>query len=236
MYFLQEVQPRVANMFMFVPMLALVRPWTIVTYMFLHGSMSHLLFNMLGLWWFGSAVEARLGARRFLILYFISGITGAMLSLIFSMGAAVIGASAGVFGVMLAFARFWPDHTILLWFVLPVRARTLVVLTTLLSIWSGFGGVGGNVAHFAHLGGYLGALIYLRLIERRAGEFKRKAASAPPEAVKKLDAWRAIDIARIHPVNRDEVQRIISKANAGGMGALTPEEALFLSNFVPTGD
>jgi len=233
-FFLQVMQPRLTWGFEFVPMLALYRPWTIITYMFLHGGFMHLAFNMLGLWFFGSGVETRIGSRRFLFLYFISGVTGALLSVIFARQAAIIGASAGVFGVMLAFARFWPDTTIMIWGIIPVKARMLVIITTLMALWSGFGRVSDGVAHFAHLGGYVGAWLYLKWIERRLGDFRKKAVGPRPEATKKLEGWHTIDVTRIHPVNRDEVQRLINKASTGGMAALTPEEALFLSNFVPT--
>ena len=235
-YFVQRTQPALTDALVFVPFLALARPWTFVTYMFLHGGMMHLVFNMLGLWFFGSGVETRMGSQRFMLLYFLSGISGALLSMVFSMGTAVIGASAGVFGVMLAFARFWPDTLIMVWGIIPVPARMLVIITTVMSVWSGFGGGGGNVAHFAHLGGFAGAWLYLKWWERGRGDFKKRAVSGPANVVKRVDGWRAIDLARVHQVNRDEVSRLMDKAAKEGAGSLTPEERLFLSNFVPTTD
>ena len=232
-YFVQVTRPELANAFVFIPFLALARPWTVVTYMFLHGGLMHLGFNMLGLWFFGSGVETRLGSRRFLLLYFLSGISGALLSMAFSMGSGVIGASAGVFGVMLAFARFWPDTMIYVWGVIPVPARMLVILTTVMSIWAGFGGGGGNVAHFAHLGGFAGAWLYLKWWERGRGEFRKRAVVEPARALKHVEDLRAIDLSRVHQVNRDEVSRLIDKAGTEGAASLTPEERLFLSNFVP---
>src|SRR4051812_18115748 len=86
------------------PRLALTHPWTLVTYMFLHGGLGHIFFNMLGLYFFGSRVEDRLGSNRFITLYFISGISGGILSFVFAYYAAVIGASGSIFGVMLAYA------------------------------------------------------------------------------------------------------------------------------------
>ena len=231
-FFVQEARPDIANAFVFHPFFLFRRPWTIVTYMFLHGGMMHLFFNMLGLWFFGSGVETRLGSTRFTVFYFLCGITGALLNTMFS-GGGLIGASAGVFGVMFAFARFWPDTRIMLYFVIPVKARTLVILTTLLAFWSGFGGVGGNVAHFAHLGGFAGAWLYLKWWERGRTGFRKRAVAGPAEVVKRADGWRAIDLARVHQVNRDEVGRLVDKAAKDGIGALTPEERLFLSNFVP---
>jgi membrane associated rhomboid family serine protease len=225
-----------ANELVFVPSLVLVRPWTVVTYMFLHGDLMHLLFNMLALFFFGPRVEDRILSRPFAILYFLSGITGALLSMIFSPGSPIIGASGGVFGVMLAFAWFWPDERIFIWGVFPVPARVLVIFTTILSLFSGFGGMGGGIAHFGHLGGYLGAFLYLRWLDRKRTAFKRRATTAPSEVVQRAANYKAIDLARVHEVNREEIARIIEKINAQGMGSLSLQEAAFLANFVPPDD
>lgn len=223
----------------FYPPLAFVRPWTIITYMFVHGGLWHIGFNMLALFFFGPRVEERLGSRQFLWLYFISGVSGAVLSFLMTPGASIVGASAAIFGVMLAFAYFWPDAPILIWGIIPIPARILVILTTVLALWSGFGGGGGNIAHFAHLGGYAGAFIYLKAIERRRGDFKRRASGAA--VVRTITPRRAskppvIDMQRVHEVNRDEVNRILDKISAQGMEALTPQERLFLSNFAKLDD
>jgi membrane associated rhomboid family serine protease len=235
-FFLQSTLLGLANAFRFEPALALVRPWTVVTYMFLHSDLMHLLFNMLALFFFGPRVEERILSRPFAILYFVSGITGALLSVIVSSGSPLIGASGGVFGVMLAFAWFWPEEKIFIWGVLPVPARVLVIVTTLFALWSGFGGMGGGVAHFAHLGGYLGAFLYLRWLDRKRTAFKRLATAAPPDAVRRVAGYRAIDLARVHEVNREEVTRILDKITAQGLGSLTPQETTFLSSFVPPDD
>ncbi len=235
-FFVQSALPGLANAFVFVPALGLVRPWTVVTYMFLHGDLMHLLFNMLSLFFFGPRVEDRVHSRQFAILYFLSGITGALLSVIFSPGSPIIGASGGVFGVMLAFAWFWPHETIFIWGILPVPARVLVILTTLFALWSGFGGVGGGIAHFAHLGGYLGAFLYLRWLDRKRTAFKRQATAPPPDAVRRVAGYKAIDLASVHEVNREEVNRLLDKISAQGLGSLTPGETTFLSSFVPSDD
>ena len=232
-FFLQETLPALANAMVFVPRLALIRPWSIVTYMFLHGGIMHLAFNMLSLFFFGPRVEARLGSRHFAVLYFISGIVGAILSMIFSPMAAIIGASAGVFGVMLAFAWFWPNEQILIWGILPMPARMLVILTTVFSLWVGFGAAGSGIAHFAHLGGYAGAFLYLKWLERKRGAFKRKVDAVSPALGKRLHKAPSIDMSRVHEVNRDEVNRLLDKISAHGVASLTPQEQLFLSNFVP---
>ena len=236
-FFLQFTLRGIENAFVFYPGDVLTHPWTMVTYMFFHAGVTHILFNMLGLYFFGPRVEARLGTRRFTILYFLSGVSGALLSLVLS-PAPIIGASAGVFGVMLAFAYFWPHELIYIYGVLPVPARVLVIITTVLSLWSGFSG-GGGIAHFAHLGGYAGAFLYLLWIqraERRArGAFRRQVAKGAPRVPAGTD-FRSIDRSSIHEVNRAEVDRILDKISAQGIDSLTPEERIFLSNFVPMDD
>ncbi|HET9949990.1 MAG TPA: rhomboid family intramembrane serine protease, partial [Longimicrobiales bacterium] len=106
-------------------------PWTLVTYMFLHAGIGHLLFNMLGLFFFGPRLETRLGSRRFLVLYFVSGLGGALLTFVFAPNAAVVGASAAVLGVLMGFAMFWPRERIYIWGILPLEAWLLVTLYVL---------------------------------------------------------------------------------------------------------
>lgn len=235
-YFLQSTTDWITGAMIFVPRLILVRPWTIITYMFLHAGVMHLAFNMLGLFFFGPRVEERLGSQSFLYLYMISGIAGALLSLVMGPSAAVLGASAAVFGVMLAFAWFWPDAPIHIWGVLPIKARTLVIITTLLSLWSGLGGVRSNVAHFAHLGGYAGAFLYLKWLDRKRGEFRKRATAAAPVRELKFTKRPEVDLQKVHEVNREEVNRILDKISAHGMSSLTPQERVFLSNFAPADD
>lgn len=235
-FFLQSALPGLESLFMFIPRAVLFRPWTPVTYMFLHGGLMHLLFNMLGLYFFGSRVEERLGARPFLILYFLSGLSGALLSSLFAPAAPIIGASAGVFGVMLAFAYFWPHAIIHIYGIIPVPARVLVIITTALTLWNGLAGGRSGIAHFAHLGGYVGAYLYLKWVERNRGAFKRKVEAAPPITAARVLDLRTIDLTSAHELNREEVNRILDKVNAEGIGSLTPQERIFLSNFMPADD
>ena len=235
---LQVVLPGLAGLLVFAPSEVLTRPWTILTYMFLHGGFSHLFFNMLGLFFFGGRVEHRLGGRDFARLYFVSGVAGALLSMGLAPRAAIIGASGGVFGVSLAFAMFWPRERIYIWGVLPVEAWLLVAINTGLSIFSGFGGTGSGVAHFAHLGGYLGAWAYLTVRERysSARRFQRQVRAVPPAADRAVrERLDRLQLDGVHALTRAEVDRILDKISAQGMGSLTPEERLFLSNFVPPG-
>jgi membrane associated rhomboid family serine protease len=239
LFFLQKTVMGPYEVFLvFQPRYILRLPWTLVTYMFLHGDLMHILFNMLSLFFFGPRVESRMGSRHFTVMYFLAGIVGALLSMLLSPNAALIGASAGVFGVMMGFAHYWPHEVIYIWGIIPVPARLLVILTTIMAYWMGMTGGGGNVAHFAHLGGYAGAFLFLLWLDRRKGAFRKVATAPPVEVAKKVDSgrWKAIDVQKIHQVNRDEVNRILDKISAQGIGSLTPEETLFLSNFVPPDD
>jgi membrane associated rhomboid family serine protease len=239
-FFLQSVSDGLTAQLAFYPLLQFIiqRPWTMFTYMFLHGGLGHLFFNMLALYFFGPRVEGRIGSRNFVNLYLISGLSGALLSWILPTHASIIGASGAVFGVSLAFAMFWPTTQILIWGVLPVQARVLVGVYTLYSLFAGFSGFESGTAHFAHLGGYAGAFLYLKWLgargERTVKEFKKRAGGTVPDD--KLGNWKKVDAKSVHELNRDEVNRILDKISARGLASLTPQERLFLSNFVPPDD
>lgn len=235
-FFLQDSLPAVVDAMVFIPSAALVRPWTVVTYMFLHGGFGHIFFNLLSLFIFGPRLEDRLGGRAFLGLYFCSGIAGALLSIPFS-NAGIIGASGGVFGVLLGYAWFWPRHQIMIWGIIPIQARYMVLIMTAISLYSGFSpGAGGNIAHFAHLGGFVGGYLFLRFLQRRSGSerFKRQLQPAAPRletTAGAMDRWKKIKRDGLHEVNRDELDRILDKISASGIASLTPDEREFLDRF-----
>ena len=120
----------------FVPYDILSRPWTVITYMFAHGNFMHLLFNMLGLFFFGPPLEALWGSREFIKYYLLCGLGGAALSFALAFGSPIIGASAAVYGIMLAFAMTWPDQPIYIWGIFPVPAKILVVIMAVMTFWS----------------------------------------------------------------------------------------------------
>jgi membrane associated rhomboid family serine protease len=227
-------RPGLMNQFVLVPALILERPWTILTYQFLHAGLFHLLFNMLGLFFFGPRLEARIGSGHFIRLYLLSGICGAALS-IFTPNAAIIGASGAVFGVLFGFARYWPRERIYIWGVLPIEARVLVIVLAGLAIWGGFSR-SGNVAHFAHLGGFVGGWVYLAILQRnsRARKFKKKVegpAQVRPTG-RDLERWEAVPLESLHPLNREEFLQVLEKARALGPSALTGQERAFLDRFL----
>ena len=156
------------SLFALWPLEAGFLPWQIVSSAFLHGSISHLAFNMLGLWMFGREVEEGLGSTRFWVLYIVSVIAAAITQLVFVALSGVIvptvGASGGVFGLLLAWAVFFPDREVVPLFPpIPMRARTYAAGYAGIELLLGVTGTAQGVAHFAHLGGMLGAwLLILR--------------------------------------------------------------------------
>lgn len=232
----QQASPLVTEWGVFQPLDAFRYPWTWITYMFLHGGVAHLFFNMLSLYFFGPAVESRLGARNFLWLYFVSGVAGALLYFFTTRGS-MLGASAAVYGVMLAFAKYWPRERIYIWGILPLEAWMLIAIMTVVSVF----GIGQGVAHYAHLGGFGGAYIYLKWMELRspARAFKRRVERSESSAVFATEAgamrrWGRIPLDALHPINRSEVDRLLAKARTTGVGSLTPDERATLDRFAQT--
>jgi membrane associated rhomboid family serine protease len=142
-------------------------PWQIVSYSFLHGSITHLLFNMLALYMFGSDVERVFGPRRFAVYYFVSVVTAGLAQLAVSAAAQMppyptVGASGGVFGLLLAFGLYFPRRMVMLIFPpIPMPAWLFVTLYGALELFLGVTGTQEGVAHFAHLGGMLGGYLVI---------------------------------------------------------------------------
>src|SRR3954464_16033779 len=143
-------------------------PWQIVSYSFLHASFWHLFVNMFALYMFGGELERLWGQRRFVRLYFASVVAAAVTQLLFSSlsGAPAyptVGASGGIFGLLLAYAMYFPHRTIVLLIPpIPMPAWLFVTLYGLLELYLGITGTQEGVAHVAHLGGMLGAWLMIR--------------------------------------------------------------------------
>jgi membrane associated rhomboid family serine protease len=234
--------PWFVETFAFQPGQILTRPWTPLTYMFLHGGFLHLAFNMLMLFVFGAAVEERLGARRFALYYFLCGLGGAVLSfglMLTAPSVAVLGASGAVYGVALAFAMFWPNARLFVFpLPVPVKAKWLVIFLATMSLLSAVLGARDGVAHFAHLGGFLFGFIFLRVegsVRERAREVfarPRLAHVVPPRRAREraAAATEAPKPKGRDPSVYDEVDRVLDKISEQGMDSLTPEEQRLLTD------
>ncbi len=149
------------------PLGELFQPWQVVTYAFLHGSITHILFNMIGLVTFGNELEIYWGTRRFLLFYFASVITAAITQLIVTaaMGEYVptVGASGGIYGLLLGFAMLFPHRRVTLLFPpIPMPAWVFALVFAGLELYLGVTGTSSGVAHFAHLGGMAGGYLVMR--------------------------------------------------------------------------
>jgi membrane associated rhomboid family serine protease len=175
-FLLQQLDhPLVEGLFALWPLGSpLFRPWQLLTYAFLHGSVLHIFFNMFALYMFGRALEAYWGGRRLVVFFLVCVLTAALTQLVAQRGSGineeVIGASGGVFGVLLAFAWYFPRQRIMLLFPpIPMPAWLFVTIYGLLELFFGVTGTEQGVAHFAHLGGMLGgalSILYWRTRHR----------------------------------------------------------------------
>ena len=147
--------------------------WQLITYAFLHGNVPHILFNMWGLWLFGSEIERYLGPRRLLMIFFASVVTAAVSQLLVPFWfhiepAPTVGASGGVFGLLLAYAFMFPQRKLALIFLpIPISAWLFAALYAGVELYLGITGSQEGVAHFAHLGGMIGSGILLAYWGRR---------------------------------------------------------------------
>ena len=146
--------------------------WQPFTYMFLHGGVFHILFNMLALWMFGVELERMWGSRYFTKFYFVTGGGAALTTLLLSFAplpfadrlydSLTIGASGAVYGVLLAYALYFPNRPIYMYFFFPIPAKYFVMIMGAISLYSSMGATGGGVAHTTHLGGLVAAYLYLK--------------------------------------------------------------------------
>jgi membrane associated rhomboid family serine protease len=138
--------------------------WQPFTYLFLHGNLMHILFNLFALWMFGSDLERTWGSRQFLFYFFLCGVGAAIFDVLLQPSAQIptIGNSGAVYGVLLAFALLFPDRPIFLWFVIPVKAKWFVLGMGVIEFVMSLSSPGSGISHIAHVGGMLIGLIYLR--------------------------------------------------------------------------
>jgi membrane associated rhomboid family serine protease len=195
--------------------------WTIGTYMFVHGGFWQLALNMYALWLFGPRVEWKWGSREFVRFYLFCGLGGWFAHLLFVPGdSLLIGASAAVFGVMLAYASLWPDEQLFVFGVIPTTVRWLVIFVGALNIVGGIAlaGAQGGIAYLAHAGGLAAGWLYLRMtaavnlnrLRQGVSPVPDEQDDVPPRAVPRaLPRTRARE--RDHVDNIDDV---VARSNA----------------------
>ncbi|MCP4548313.1 MAG: rhomboid family intramembrane serine protease [bacterium] len=187
--------------------------WQLVTYMFLHDprSLYHIGMNMFVLWMFGREVEYNLGSASFLKIYFASGVIAGLCSL--PMMHPVLGASGAVLGILGVYGQLFPDRTVLLFFIIPIKMRYMIWLIAIGDLFGAIVG-GGNVAHFAHIGGLFAGIIIMR-----TGLYKRGLDLTEMRRKREIDRQRRV---------KERVNEILDKVNREGIGSLSRQEHDFL--------
>jgi membrane associated rhomboid family serine protease len=215
----------IIHLFGLSPKLVLTRGfvWQPLTYMFLHADFWHIFFNMLMTWFLGNTMESVWGRRRFLKYYIACGLGGAAFSAIFTFGGPpVIGASAAVFGLYLAYAMMFPDNTIYLYFLLPIKAKYFVTFFAALQLLFGIAG-GGGIAYFAHLGGMAAGLLFFRREIRTSRIWTRIERWYTGRKYDQKLGWKAQETARI--------DSILDKIASKGFDDLSATERRILENY-----
>jgi membrane associated rhomboid family serine protease len=187
--------------------------WTAFTYMFLHGGLWHLAMNMYTLWIFGPRLEHVWGARGFALFYIWCGLGGAVFHALLGGLAPMVGASAAIFGVMLAYAMHWPRDEIYFFGVIPMRVATLVVLLAAVNLFLGYTSGGSGVAYFAHLGGFAFGFLYLKKPQHVSIDQLRQRVSPAPDVGDDMSP-RATPRPSSRSRHRDEVDEIVAQSKA----------------------
>ncbi len=235
------VFPNWLEWFAYIPdwKIALTQPWRIVTYLFLHHDVWHILFNMLWLYWMGRQVEQDLGPRTFSSIFFISGIGGALLNLLLSgvFGTTpVIGASGAVYGIMVAFALLYPNAPIMLFLLPPLPAK--YVIAGLIAIDVILIGDKTAIARLVHVGGALTGFVIVRahlqgvvitrwidFIIYYVQKLQHTAETAKTKTKPKNPSMRIVEDAEIiEEVDQNELDRILDKIAKTGYDGLSADE------------
>jgi len=217
--------------------------WQLITFQFLHDGLWHLAGNLIGIYFFGRFVEDRLGRTRFLQVYFLSGACGGLLQALLGwpfphhFGMWVVGASAGVFGLITVFALLDPEGVILLFFFLPMRAKYFAVIAAAITLFYVLVPAETHIAHAAHLGGMLTGLAFVRwdsIVEAFTPVRRLTQSRLRPRELMRVPAnggasWRrsrkeaSTDVSATDFISR-EVDPILDKISKHGIHSLTPRE------------
>jgi|ERR1041385_2152368 membrane associated rhomboid family serine protease len=241
-----SLAPLISYIFALYPFGDGFQVWQLLTYMFMHGSLMHLLFNMLALWMFGMDLENEWGSKKFLLYYVICGLGAGLSNLfigpLFGPAGPTVGASGAIYGVLLAFGMMYPDRPIFVYFLLPIRARYFVLLYIIIEVYAGVAGSADGVAHFAHLGGAAVGLVYM-LFERGSLPMQRlwyqtKHRLVSPERVNEYSRSERGEVSdakyfdvhddREERVNQQRIDEILDKISQRGYQSLTEDEKKIL--------
>jgi membrane associated rhomboid family serine protease len=220
--------------------------WQLVTYQFMHVGWTHLLFNCLAIFVFGRDVEATLGRKPYLALYLSSGVVGGLvqsLAGLISMdrfGGPVVGASAAAFGLAAAFALLYPNQILLAYFIIPIRAKYVLLISAVVAVIGLVSGLFGPVdpntvhyAHAAHLGGMLSGILFIRYAMHWHWPRFRGARGQPSRHLVKVPSRGSQTWSPALPIEEDippeeflsrEVDPILEKISAHGIQSLTQRE------------
>jgi len=200
--------------------------WQPVTYMFLHGSFFHILFNMFVLWMFGSDLERTWGSRQFLQYYLICGIGAGLFNVLFQPHSMVpiIGASGAIYGLLVAFALMYPNRLVYLYFLFPVKVKYMVIVLVAIEFFSSMlGSPQSGVAHLAHLGGAVIGFIYIKgILQGRSVKYK-VSSYFHRQRMEKYARQKEQEANLM-----EEVDRILDKINEVGYDNLTKREKKIL--------
>jgi len=205
----------------------------LVTYMFLHGGLFHILINMFILWMFGTEIELTWGTRRFFKYYFLTGIAGGIFTVMFQPNSPVptIGASAAIYGILVAYAVMFPNRTIYLYFLFPIKVKYAVILFVGLEFLASFSSRPDGIGHWAHLGGAAVGFLYLKLdwrLRRITGLFSPRqwwSGIRYRNKSRKLEKNRQ----KTEEIMR-RVDEILDKINEVGIDNISEEERRFLGD------
>lgn len=239
----------VAEWFAFQPANFLAKPWTVLTYAFFHAGVMHLLWNMLTLFFFGPPLEERWGGRGFIKFYLVAAAGGALFSVLFAFldpASYIVGASGATLGLMMAFALIWPDMEVHILGIFPVKMKWLVTGLVFINLAMALEGSGGQTAVLAHLGGMAAAFLYLkspwapsawgdvpsapRKRQQKRGMAlvpwggKKPVVTASPAGTATQTRPAPVRSAKAERELLDDVDRILDKISAQGLGSLTEEE------------
>ncbi len=214
--------------------------WQPLSYLFVHGSIMHLLLNLFALWMFGVPVETQWGSKDFLKYYFICGLGAAAASVILSPHSMnpVIGASGAIYGLLVAFAMLYPDAVVYLYFLIPVKAAHVAILFGLVEFFAGATHATPGIARFAHLGGMITGYLYLRwwwVLKIKVKSLwrdsfsgsairpgiRRTATSSQQKPAPKEEAGSSMG----------EIDKILDKILVSGIDSLTEEEKAIMRRY-----